>query len=86
MTNLKLIKLFKDGCDPCTKMANFLEDNNISGIESVNVMKNIDLAIKYGVMSVPVLLLVDDEGNEVTRTFGYKPSEILELVDKRDCN
>ena len=77
---MKLIKLFKDGCDPCTQMTNFLNEQNIDVSESINILENLDVAAKYGVMSVPVLLLLDNEENEIERTIGYKPHEIMKLA------
>lgn len=78
---MKLIKVYKDNCDPCMQMNNFLSDNSIEVSESINIMHNVDVAVKYGIMSVPVLLLVDENEEEITRTFGFKPNEIMRLAD-----
>lgn len=78
----KLIKLYKNNCDPCIQLSNFLDAQKIEH-ESFNIMDNTDLAVKYGIMSVPVLILVDDEGNEIKRTFGYKPHEVMQLASQQ---
>lgn len=79
---MKLIKLFKDGCDPCTQMTSFINEQSIEVSESFNIMENINVAEKYSIMSVPVLILLDNEGNEVDRTIGYKPHEIIKLASQ----
>lgn len=77
----KLIKLYKNNCDPCIQLSNFLEEQKIEH-ESYNIMENTDLAVKYGIMSVPVLLLLDEDEQEIKRTFGYKPHEVMQLASQ----
>lgn len=79
---MKLIKLYKESCDPCAQMTNFLNEQGIKVTESINIIENVNVAVKYGVMSVPVLLLLDNEENEIERTIGYKPHEIMKLASK----
>lgn len=80
----KLIKLGKPGCTPCTQLDNHLNDLGVE-FESVNILENIDVAVKYGVMSTPVLILEDDNGNELDRVMGFNPSNkepVNELVSQ----
>lgn len=77
----KIIKLYKNNCNPCTLVSNYLEYKGVKA-EEYNIMENTDLAVKYGVMSVPVIILVDDEGNEIQRSTGFKPNEIDKLLDQ----
>ena len=51
-------------------------------IVKLNVDDNQETAGKYGVMSIPTLLLLKD-GNVVDRVVGFQPKEALEeLVNK----
>ena len=79
---MKLVKLFKNQCNPCEMVSNYLKDNGVEPHEQHNIMEDMNSAIKYGVMSVPVLILLDDEGNEVQRSTGFKPNEIEQLISQ----
>lgn len=76
----KLIKLYKNDCAPCKLVENYLKDNNTAPDEEYNIMENSEKAIQFSVMSVPVLILLDDEGNEIQRSIGFKPNEIEEII------
>ena len=75
----KLIKLYKQNCNPCTMVTGFLDNKEVQ-YESFDIMQNTDLAVKYGIMSVPVVLLTDDEGKEISRSTGFNPPELDTLV------
>lgn len=75
----KLIKLYKDNCNPCTMVDGLLKDAGVEH-ESFNIMQNTDLAVKYGIMSVPVVVLLDDNGNEIARSTGFNPPELNKLI------
>ena len=79
---MKLVKLFKNNCDPCERVSNYLNDKGVEPNEQHNIMEDMDSAIKYGVMSVPVLILLDEEGNEVQRSIGFKPNEIEQMISQ----
>lgn len=86
---MKLIKFKQINCKPCKELDMFLslalgvkvdEEYVLDGDDTSHV----DKAIEFGVMSTPVLVLVDDEGNEVGRVNGVSDKEaIIELVGKR---
>lgn len=78
---MKLIKFYKDGCAPCQSLSTYLESNNIQYTD-INAFKNPQDAIKYQVMSLPTLILVDEEGNEVQRSTGFRPVEVQDLISK----
>lgn len=77
----KLIKIYKQNCDPCAKVDGFLKDLEVE-YESFDIMENTTLAAQYGIMSVPVTILVDDNGNEISRSIGYKPNELENLISQ----
>ncbi|MGV3093626.1 thioredoxin family protein [Streptococcus pluranimalium] len=78
---MELVKLEKHNCTGCELVENFLVDEGVS-YDKVNVEDNPEVAAEYGVMSVPVLILLDDNGNEVQRSVGFKPDEISDMLSK----
>ena len=75
----KLIKFEKTGCNPCTMVQNFLDANEVE-VEKVDVFANPSMAGQFDIGSVPTVILVDEDNNEVSRSIGYKPEELEELV------
>lgn len=78
---MKLLKFEKDNCPACTMVQNFLEANNIT-VEKVNPFENPKLAASFMISSVPVTILLDDEGNEVNRSRGFNPIELEKLISQ----
>lgn len=76
---MKLLKFEKDNCPACTTVENYLNSKNIKS-EKVNPFENPKLAVKYGIMSVPVTILLDNDGNEVKRTIGFKQNELEDII------
>lgn len=74
---MKLIKFEKDDCVPCKNVSLYLDSKNIK-YERINPFDNPDMAVKYRVRSVPTVILVDDNGNEIIREIG----ENLDNLDK----
>lgn len=74
---MKLLKLGKPGCLPCVQLSGFLDELGVN-YEDINMLNEPDYAVKYNVMSNPVLILLDDEGKEVERVLGFN----LENTDK----
>jgi thioredoxin 1 len=62
-------------------VSNYLNDKGVS-YENVDVEKNPDLALKFDIgMSVPVTILVDDNGNEIKRSRGFRPNELEDIIN-----
>ncbi|MGN0556632.1 MAG: thioredoxin [Acutalibacteraceae bacterium] len=81
-----LIDFYADWCGPC-KMVSPIVDEIADEREDIKVCKvNVDdegeLAVKFGVMSIPTLIVVKN-GGETAREVGAIPkSEILALLDR----
>lgn len=83
---MKLLKFYAPWCQPCKGLSMVMEgtkDKINVPIEEVNIDDDIDTAIKYGVRSVPTLVLVDDSGNVVKKNVGtLNEAQLLDfLVD-----
>ena len=78
--DLVLIDFYADWCGPCRMLLPNLEklesDKNIT-IKKVNVDNSHDLSKKYGVMSIPTLILFS-KGKELKKNTGYLSYEELE--------
>jgi thioredoxin 1 len=77
----KLLKFEKENCPACTMVENFLTDKNVE-VEKVNPFEQPKLAAKFMISSVPVIILLDDEGNEIQRSRGFNPAELEEIVSQ----
>lgn len=71
-----IVDFYADWCGPCKMVGAILEE-----IEEFNVLKvNVDdfrnIAIKYGIMSIPTLIKFNG-GEEVKKVIGYRSKEEL---------
>ena len=74
-----LVDFYADWCGPCKMLAPNLEKLDYN-ILKVDVDKFQDLAISYGVMSVPTLILFKG-GKEINKSIGYLDiDELKEMV------
>lgn len=78
---MRIIKLEGTNCKYCKDVGDFL---NINGVphESINLDQHPKIGAKYGAMSVPVTILLDDNDQEIDRVFGVKIDQLEELIDK----
>lgn len=79
-----LIDFYADWCGPCKMLSPIVEkvasENDNVKVVKINVDDEQDLAIEYGVMSIPTLVVIKD-GQEVNRVVGLvSKSEVEELI------
>ena len=78
---MRILKLEQPGCTPCTFVSNFLNEKGVE-FEVVDVTEQPEVASEYGVMGVPVTILLDEEGKEVQRSVGFNPEQLENIVAK----
>ena len=79
---MKVIDFYADWCGPCQMMKPVLEEVEKEHpevkFEAINVDENQELAEKYGVMSIPTLIVVDDEDKIRETLVGMKTKADIE--------
>ncbi len=71
-----IVDFYADWCGPCKMLGPVLEETNFNVLK-VNVDDFQELAIKYGVMSIPTLIRFKN-GEEVKKVIGFRTKEELE--------
>lgn len=75
-----LIDFYADWCAPCKMIAPFVgeiaEENPDVVVGKINVDEEMELAMKFGVQSIPALFVVKD-GKVKNSAIGFKPKEVL---------
>lgn len=75
-----LVDFYADWCGPCRMMAPILEavaaEREDLTVAKVNVDECGELASRFGVMSIPTLVVLED-GEEIKRIVGARPKDAL---------
>lgn len=75
----KLIKFQASWCAPCRKLSNLMETMTIGiPVEVVDIDSDTESAVKFGIRSVPTLVLVDENNNVMRRLVGDQSKSKLE--------
>lgn len=73
-----LVDFYADWCGPCKMIAPIIEEiaNERTDITvgKINVDENPELAMKYGVVSIPTVIIFKN-GEEATRLVGFREKE-----------
>lgn len=85
---MKLLKFQASWCQPCKTLTNLLSTMQIPfPVEVIDADENKDLLQKYNVRSIPVLILLDENNNEIDRLTGSTTKDkITALLNKGSSN
>ncbi len=72
-----LVDFYADWCGPCQRMGEILESMNNINVLKVNTDEHSELALSFGVMSIPTLILFKD-GVEVNKLIGLQSKDDIE--------
>lgn len=75
----RILRFTASWCQPCKGMATLLEEVNTDAkmpIEVIDIDAHSDIAMEYGIRSVPTLIM-KDENIEIKRMTGLKTKEKL---------
>ena len=76
-----LVDFYADWCGPCKMMAPVVEELAEEKLDVTFAKVNVDnlgeVAQRYGIMSIPTLILFKD-GEVASQTVGFQPKEALE--------
>lgn len=77
---MKALKFYATWCAPCKGLTMIVEgvrDRLPMVVEDVNIEDSPELAAKYGIRSVPVIVVVDEDGTEIKRQGGLLTEDQL---------
>lgn len=66
---MKYLKFYSPTCQPCQQVDQILQEKGIE-YESINVLEDKETRSKFGIIGVPTVIVLDDEGNEIKRAVG----------------
>ena len=72
-----LVDFYADWCGPCKALGEILEGMDTVDVLKVNVDEHQDLAVNFGVMSIPTIILFED-GKDIKKYVGLLSKEDLE--------
>ena len=82
-----LLDFYGSWCMPCKMLSSILEDVNKKIGEKLDIVKidvdeNMDVAKKYGVLTVPTMIVMIN-GEEIEKVVGFRhEKQVLDLVTK----
>jgi thioredoxin 1 len=81
---MKVLKFYAEWCGPCkglTMIINGAKDKISIPIEDINIDENLFMATDFNIRSVPTMVIVDIDNNEIKRHTGMmNEAQLLEFL------
>lgn len=77
---MKLLKFYTPQCRHCPSVTQFLETQGVEH-ESINLFEHPEKSLGYKVLGIPTLILVNDEGREITRNVGGVIPQVKDFLE-----
>lgn len=81
---MKVLDFYADWCGPCQMLKPILEQVEVEHpeveFEAINIDEQQELAEKYSVMSIPTLVVLDDDGEIRETLVGLRSKAEIEKV------
>ena len=82
---MRIIEFGKKGCQPCQNVSEFLTKNNVE-YTFINPFETedpdeLELILENNIKTIPVTILVDENGTVVTRKAGYNEKALNHLIE-----
>lgn len=76
-----ILKFEKPGCAPCNAVDELLKKHDIN-VTKINLIDNPSLAKEFGVMSVPTILVLDNQNEIQYRIIGVVEHALISLKEE----
>ena len=79
---MRLLKFEASWCQPCKQLTKTMEDMEFPfPVEVIDIDKDLDAVMEYGVRGVPCLILLDENNNQLARASGaMTKSQLVEAL------
>ena len=79
---MKVMKFYATWCGPCKSLSATLEGmDNLPEIQEIDIDQDMETAQKYGIRSVPTMVITADDGTEIKRMGNGSVSDIREFLE-----
>lgn len=87
MSVSKILKFSGSWCGPCKVLKNTLANFTRVPVEEIDVDENLDEVTKYKIRTIPVLVYLNENGEEIDRTVGLQTiDQINAIIDKHEAD
>lgn len=76
-----ILLLSQPSCRPCGFVKNLLEESSVD-YQLVDITQENEYIDKFGIMSTPVTILIDENNEEIIRVNGFDPESIEMMIEQ----